>query len=438
MLSKDGEIMSRERLLLSCAVCLFLLPAIAGCGNSPSSEDGSNAGSPQLGSGSTQFDLQQEYGGAGGLPAASIPAKQTSKQQTSDVEQLEQGSPEWLIREIALLRVRPAPDTDDPARLRSHRRWKNERIIEQAQEAITLTHADTAQEDLFNTAVGHLLESRLELALQAGAVQSESERKHVEELYDDAESLFRRDPKSKAAAEAAFVRARFANVSADRFAAEEPRWLIEFSRQARLFAENFPQEKERAVQLLDAAGRSCELHHIRDEAVNCYTLLDKNFPKTPQGQQATAVLRRLRLDGERLESFAGPTIDGGYTRIDDFHGRIVIIAFWASHSRQSVEQLPGLLSLAAKWGKSRVAILGVNLDDDQAAAKRFIEANAIQQPTIFWPDKNRRNWKNPIVQYYGVRDIPMFWLIDSDGLVVNTLLNSDELENEVGRLLNRK
>ena len=431
--------MSRERLLLSCAVCLFLLPAIAGCGNSPSSEDGSNAGSPQLGSGSTQFDLQQEYGGgAGGLPAASIPAKQTSKQQTSDVEQLEQGSPEWLIREIALLRVRPAPDTDDPARLRSHRRWKNERIIEQAQEAITLTHADTAQEDLFNTAVGHLLESRLELALQAGAVQSESERKHVEELYDDAESLFRRDPKSKAAAEAAFVRARFANVSADRFAAEEPRWLIEFSRQARLFAENFPQEKERAVQLLDAAGRSCELHHIRDEAVNCYTLLDKNFPKTPQGQQATAVLRRLRLDGERLESFAGPTIDGGYTRIDDFHGRIVIIAFWASHSRQSVEQLPGLLSLAAKWGKSRVAILGVNLDDDQAAAKRFIEANAIQQPTIFWPDKNRRNWKNPIVQYYGVRDIPMFWLIDSDGLVVNTLLNSDELENEVGRLLNRK
>lgn len=431
--------MSRMCFFMSCVICLFLLPVIAGCGNSPSSEEGANAGSPQLGSGSSQFDLEQEFGDGNEsrLPVASIPAKRTGKQPTIEAEPLEQGSPEWLIREIARLRVRPAPDTDDPGRLRSRRRWKNERIIERAQEAITLTHADPTREDLFNTAVGHLLESRLELALQAGAVQSESERKHVEELYDDAESLFRRDPKSKAAVDAAFVRARFANISADRFAAEEPRWLVEFSRQARLFADNFPQEEERATQLLDAAGRTCELHHIRDEAVNCYTLLDKNFPKTPQGQQATAVLRRLRLDGERLESFAGPTIDGGYTRIDDFHGRIVVIAFWASHSRQSVEQLPGLLSLAAKWGKSRVAILGVNLDDDQAAAKRFIKANAIQEPTIFWPDKNRRNWKNPIVQYYGVRDIPLYWLIDSDGLVVNTLLNSVELEKEVSKLLER-
>ncbi len=432
--------MSRERLILSCVVGSLLLPVLAGCGNSSPSEDGANVGAPEFGSGSSMLDPQQENDGGGrrGLPAVSIPAARKREQATNDANQLEKGSPEWLIAEVARLRVRPAPDTDDPARLSSNRRWKNERIIERAQEAIALTHSDPASEDLFNTAVGHLLESRLELALQAGAIQSESEQKHVQELYDDAESLYDRDPKSKAAAEAAFVRARFANISADRFAAEEPRWLVEFSRQARLFAENFPQENERAIQLLDAAGRSCELHHIRNEAVNCYTLLNKDFPKTPQGKQATAVLRRLKLDGERLESFAGPTIDGGYTRIDDFRGRIVVVAFWASHSRRSVEQLPGLLSLAAKWGKSRVTVLGVNLDDDQAAAERFIDANAIQQPTIFWPEKNRRNWMNPIVQYYGVRDIPLYWLIDADGVVVNTLLGSDELEQEVGKLLKRR
>ena len=432
--------MSRVRVFLPCLIFSLLLPVLTGCGTSSPSEDGANVGAPEFGSGSSQFDTQQGGSSDGfrGLPAVSIPANRKRGQPKIEANQLKKGSPEWLIAEIARIRVRPAPNTDDPARLRSNRRWKNERIIERAQEAIALTHSNPASEDLFNTAVEHLLESRLELALQAGAVQSESDRKHVQELYDDAESLYNRDPKSKAAAEAAFVRAKFANLSADRFAAEEPRWLVEFSRQARLFAENFPQENDRAIQLLDAAGRTCELHHIRNEAVNCYTLLDKDFPKTPQGKQATAVLRRLKLDGERLESFAGPTIDGGYTRIDDFRGRIVVVAFWASHSRRSVEQLPGLMSLAAKWGKSRVGILGVTLDDDKAAAERFIEANAIEQPTIFWPEKNRRNWMNPIVQYYGVRDIPLFWLIDADGVVVNTLLNSNELEKEVGRLLKNR
>ena len=134
----------------------------------------------------------------------------------------------------------------------------------------------------------------------------------IEDLYQDRDELYERDPKSKAANEAAFVVARFAHTKARDYAKQEPRWLTEFSHQARAFAVSFPDDAARAVPLVYAAGLSCELNGQMDEALACYALLRDNFPKSPQGQQILAVLRRLQMVGKPVE-LAGPTIDGKYS-----------------------------------------------------------------------------------------------------------------------------
>lgn len=427
-------------------VCLLLLVGLSGCGDQAGGDRAQVASSEGVSRATHDPENQAQSsarGSAGGnsavesrpaLPTVSIASATGDARPNATASRFEPGSPEWLIREIVRLRVRSAPPTDEPQRLRAYRRWRNEKIIQLAQEAVAQTHDQPQREQEFNEAIHHLMEARLELALQVGAEQQESAQAHIAELYSDADALYRRDPGSKAAAEAAFARAKFANACAERFADRDQRWLEEFSRQSRLFADNFPQERSRAAMLLDAAGRSCDLHRLRDEAINCYTVLANDFARTPQGRQAVAVLRRLRLDGRRLEEFGGPTLDGGYVRVEDFRGQIVIVAFWAWHSRESVEHLPRLVALRQKVGDSKLAVVGVSLDRERRTVETFQNGTKLPGPTILWPDADRREWNNPIVEYYGVRDIPLFWLIDEEGVVVDSNVDPDTIGERVETL----
>ena len=63
------------------------------------------------------------------------------------------------------------------------------------------------------------------------------------------------------------------------------------------------------MPLLLAAGRSCELHGLLDEAVACFALIQAQFPDSTQAAQAAGVMRRLKLPGQKLQ-LAGPTLDG--------------------------------------------------------------------------------------------------------------------------------
>ena len=360
---------------------------------------------------------------ASGLPTAAILSSADPRSLPDSMKAPEEGSPEWLINEILKLRMQKGTATDDAEKLRAHRRWRNEKIIKLAQDAIAQTHQNPQQERVFNVAVHHLMESRLQLALQIDQKNLKTAHEEIDSLYGDADALFQRDGKSQAAAEAAFVRAKFVNINAQRFADREPNWLIEFSQQARLFAHNFEDQQNRAVALLDAAARSCELHRIREEALNCYSLLKQRFPNTPQGQQAAAILRRFALEGQRLEKFGGPTIDGGFVHLDEFQGRVVLLIFWSSDSKRFVRQLPHLTALTRKNRQAGLAVIGVCLDTETAAAEELLKKNSLYERVILWPEAERRRWNNPIVKYYGIRDIPTYWLIDRNGVVVDMLVD---------------
>src|SRR5207237_8443745 len=86
-------------------------------------------------------------------------------------------------------------------------------------------------------------------------------------------------------------------------------WIGEFARQARHFAASFPAEERRALPLLFTAGRSCELSGLSIEALECYTLIQKSFPKSQYAASVAPIVRRLKLPGSPPQ-LGGPTIDG--------------------------------------------------------------------------------------------------------------------------------
>ena len=330
--------------------------------------------------------------------------------------------PVALLNAIKALRIAPFPDAHTAADLERAQQRRHGRIAAAARKVVAMTHADPAGEKMFTDAVFLMLSARLQLAL-AGDADS------IDSLYEDGEALYKRDPASKAAAEARFAVARFAHTNAGRFP-EDERWLGEFTRQARLFADQFPAEHARAAKLLASAGWSCELAGRPDEAAACLSLIAEKFPDTPESAAATAALRRLRLTG-RVPQLGGRTLSGGVTAVDrePSRGHPVVVFFWSADAPACVRAATAVVDAAAADPDLRV--LSVCLDESAAAAKSFAAAADLPGEVLFPDDAETRGWEHPVARYYGVRDIPALWLLDAGGRVVSTTLSAETLGDAV-------
>lgn len=417
--------MSLSRLLPKSGLVLLSSVMLLLCGCGGSQEPAESETSLLESSDGDDFSLQSEDEQAARLPAASIGGGAEIAQEPAP----DPSSPAGIIAQIKELRSQPFPTeiSGDVEKLKKARAERNRRMTQLATEAVALTHHDPAQEAAFTEAVHLLMESRLQLALQG-------DQESIGALYDDASSLYKRNPDSAAAADAAYVLVRFAHTNARRFAQEEPRWLEEFARQARIFATSFPSEESRAVSLLHAAGWSCELHRMNEEAIECYTVLKERFPETPQGRQVDALLRRLTLRGKPLQ-LAGPTLDGGYVSVDEFQGQHVLIIFWASDADRFVDLVPELNSVIVKYESAGLRTIGVNLDAEESEVEAFLSEHKLDWPQIFYADPAKRRWESPIARYYGIRDIPMAWIVDPQGVVLEAQLDVSDLDAQIGALL---
>ena len=276
-------------------------------------------------------------------------------------------------------------------------------------------------------AVHRLMESLLELSLQG-------DQDSVDSLFSFADSFYKRDPKSRAASESAFILARFVHKNAQYSGSEDVPYLQELSRQARSFAERFPTEQERAVELLNDAGATCDFHGMREEAILCFETLRQKYADTPQAQQAIPVLRRLNLIGKPLD-LGGPTLDGGFISVADFKGSPVLVVFWSSQAAPFVEQAASIIKTTEKYEKQGLQVLGVNLDTDESAIDTFLEKSSMGWRTVFHTAPERRGWNHPVAVHYGVTTIPQIWLIDSEGKTVTTSIAPQDLDTTLVRLL---
>ncbi len=340
------------------------------------------------------------------------------------------GTPEWLVHEATRLRLEPPPKTEDVEVLKKHRQERNEKVIQLSQKAIEQIHNDKDKERLFNAAVHNLLQARLQLALTG-------EAESIDLLYQDALALFKRDPKSQAAAEGTYTLVNLAYGLAQSSTDDKPRWIREFAVQAQHFAEDFRNDERRSLPLLFSAGRSCELAGMTAEALECYLLIVKGYPESPFAPRATPILRRLKLPGHPAQ-LAGPTLDGDQVSVDDLLGKVVLVVFWSAEVKPFLEQLPTILSVTRKLSKRGLYVVGVNLDLDAAAVQEFVVQKRIPWPQIFYSATEKRGWNNPLVQRYGIMDIPALWLIDQSGNVVSTSLKADDLAAEIGKLLDNE
>jgi hypothetical protein len=87
------------------------------------------------------------------------------------------------------------------------------------------------------------------------------------------------------------------------------------------------------------------------------------------------------------------------------------------------------------YGKSTLAVIGVCLDESDKSMDEFIERNGLSWTQIYYADPARRHWEHPLARAYGVHDIPSIWLVNGEGIVVDTHVTPDSLGGQLKYLL---
>jgi len=102
-------------------------------------------------------------------------------------------------------------------------------------------------------------------------------------------------------------------------------------------------------------------------------------------------------------------LDGKTQRLADYRGKVVLVNFWASWCEPCRAEMPSIERLRASLAGRPFAVLGVNVGESAAAARKFAATLPLGFPLLLDSDtRASRAW--------GARVLPATFLVGPDGV----------------------
>lgn len=130
--------------------------------------------------------------------------------------------------------------------------------------------------------------------------------------------------------------------------------------------------------------------------------------------------------GQTLRPFRGdpvppplrlPLLDGDTRELSDYHGKVVLVNFWASWCGPCAEEIPSLSRLVTRLSDKPFAVLTVNIGEDEPHIRDFLQDFTVNFDTLLDRDSQAvRDW--------GVYAYPTNFLIDASGRITHTYLGA--------------
>ena len=130
------------------------------------------------------------------------------------------------------------------------------------------------------------------------------------------------------------------------------------------------------------------------------------------GDEPAAKRERPSLPvGSIPENELGKDTKGNKVRISDYHGKVVIVSFWASWCGPCKKELPVLAGVVKRVGPDHLQVIAINYRDEYEPFKYVV--NVLKDyPITFLRDANTKTAKK-----FDVQGIPRMIIIGRDGKV---------------------
>lgn len=152
------------------------------------------------------------------------------------------------------------------------------------------------------------------------------------------------------------------------------------------------------------------------------------YPSTSYRARAGAdymkELAIVRFDEKiKARNFILKDLDGNDVSLETYHGKIILINFWATWCLPCRVEMPSMEKLYTKFKNNDFTILAIDLQEDVDSVKAFKEQYKLNFPILLDSDGS-------VGEFYGVISIPTTYLVDRDGYVIGGAIGARDWATE--------
>jgi thiol-disulfide isomerase/thioredoxin len=163
-----------------------------------------------------------------------------------------------------------------------------------------------------------------------------------------------------------------------------------------------------------------------------YRGLDPAIQSSYFGMQVKASLEAAELTdiGQPAPAFVQNDPKGKPVSLASFKGKFVLLDFWASWCGPCRAENPNVVAAYKKYAAKGFTVLGVSLDQDK---DKWLAA--VKKDQLAWTQvSDLKGWQNKAADLYGVKGIPMNYLLDREGKIIAKGLRGEELDKKLDEL----
>jgi peroxiredoxin len=125
---------------------------------------------------------------------------------------------------------------------------------------------------------------------------------------------------------------------------------------------------------------------------------------------------------------------GKKVKLSDYHGKVVLLDFWATWCHGCKREIPWFSEFQRKYGSQGLAVVGVSLDDGGwPVVKPFIKTARVPYRMLLGDD--------PTAKKYSIGSMPDTYIVDQKGRIAAAyvgLVNRDNVEANIQTVLKER
>jgi peroxiredoxin len=141
-----------------------------------------------------------------------------------------------------------------------------------------------------------------------------------------------------------------------------------------------------------------------------------------------------RQTSSQAPDFTLTDFDGRKMTLSQHRGKVVLLDFWASWCTPCQAEVPQFIEWQKKYGDQGLQIIGISMDDDEGAARKFVERLRPNYPIAMGNAKVGES-------YGGILGLPANIVISRDGKIMAKhvgVTDLKSLEQEIQQALAQK